>query len=176
MGTQLTHGVQHSPGAKEQRTFLLAHFHVLRKFKTKMRKDKAAQLSHISLVPRAGDMCLRSHTDTTARVRVSSVAQHRPGKLIPGSGPVLIYFLGRFLLAWNLRAPRSHHFDTDPVLLISEGFLSPFSLCCLHQACWRCQGMNESFLILKGGESCREAFFSWECNQEGGAGARASQG
>ena len=146
-----------------------------------MRKDKAAQLSHISLVPRPGDVCLRSHTDTTARVRVSSVA--RPGKLIPGSGPVLIYFLGRFLLAWNLRAPRSHHFDTDPVLLISEGFLSPFSLCCLHQACWwwMPRGWMNHSLYWKGvrvaeKHSASNALFSWECNQEGGAGARASQG
>ena len=95
-----------------------------------MRKDKTAQLSHISLVLRPQTRAW-SHTDTTARVRVSSVAQHRPGKLIPGSGPVLIYFLGRFLLAWNLRATRSHHFDTDP-------FSSSVRVSCHYFLCAAC--------------------------------------
>ena len=50
LGTQLTHGAQHSLGAKEQRTFLLAHFHVLRKFRQRWEQIKhSSQLSqHIS--------------------------------------------------------------------------------------------------------------------------------
>ena len=58
LGTQLTHGVQHSPGAKEQRTFLLAHFHVLRKFR--QRWEKIKQLNFPTF-PWSPDPCLVSH-------------------------------------------------------------------------------------------------------------------
>ena len=160
LGTQLTHGAQHSLGAKEQRTFLLAHFHVLRKFRQRWEQIKhSSQLSqHISCL--SGDVCLVS---ALTQPGSGSAQWHRTGKLIPGLGcPNL--FLGQVfarLESSSTPLPRSHHYhlDTDPLLLISEGFLSQFSPCCLHQACWWCQGMNESFLILRGGESFRE----WQC-------------
>ena len=170
-----TLGAQHSLGAKNKELFL-AHFHVLHKSaQTKMRKDNA-QLSHIFPTWRVPGPP-GSHTDT-ARVRVSSqfpvlaaqaAAQHQEGKLIPASGPVLIYFLDMFLLAWRLLAPRSHphtshhlgswhtrpphHWDGN------EGFLSTFSPAACTRIVGDAKGMHESCLILKGGESFRE----WQC-------------